>query len=125
MISRSIRAFAVATAFAILAISSAPPAYAAPFDGPWSVLVITRSGACDPTYRYGVFISGGVVSYAGGAPVNLSGRVNSSGHVSVTVSSGPQYATGTGRLSRSSGSGTWRGQGPTGACSGVWSASRG
>ena len=37
----------------------------------------------------------------------------------------PQYAVGSGHLSRSSGRGSWRGQGPSGACSGVWSATRG
>jgi hypothetical protein len=125
MISYSIRAFTLATAFAALAVCAAPTAQAAPFDGSWSVLVITRSGACDQSYRYGVFISNGIVQYAGGGPVSLSGRVTSSGNVSVRVSSGPQYAVGTGRLSPTSGRGTWRGQGPAGSCSGVWSASRG
>jgi hypothetical protein len=62
MISLSLRGFAAATALAALAISMAPPAYAAPFDGPWSLLVVTRSGPCDPSYRYGVYISNGIVS---------------------------------------------------------------
>ena len=125
MISHSIRAVIVATAVVVAAVSAAaPPAYAAAFDGPWSVLVVTRNGSCDATYRYGVTISNGVVYYAGGGPVSLTGRVVPSGAVSVRVSSGSQYALGTGRLSRSSGGGSWRGQGPSGACSGVWSASR-
>ena len=122
MISQSLRAFTLAAAFAA---STAPTAYAAPFDGLWSVVIVTRSGACDQTYRYGLYISNGIVSYAGGGPVNMSGRVSSSGQVSVTVSSGPQYAAGSGRLSQRSGRGTWRGRGSTGACSGVWIASRG
>jgi hypothetical protein len=125
MMSHSIRAAAVATAFAVAVVSAAASAYAASFDGPWSVLVITRSGPCDQTYRYGVIISNGVVQYAGGGPVTLTGRVSSSGNVSVRVSSGPQWALGSGRLSRSSGGGSWRGQGPSGGCAGVWSASRG
>jgi hypothetical protein len=79
MISHSIRAFTLATAFATAAICAVSTAHAAPFDGQWSVLVITRSGGCDQTYRYGVQISNGVVYYAGGGPVSLSGRVNSSG----------------------------------------------
>ena len=119
MISHPIRAFALATAFVASAISTAPVAYAAPFDGSWSVLVHTRSGPCDQSYRYGVHISNGIVQYAGGGPVSVSGRVNKSGHVSVRVSSGPQYAVGSGRLSRNSGGGTWRGQGPSGACAGA------
>jgi hypothetical protein len=125
MISCSKRAVIIATAFSITAISAATCAYAASFDGSWSVYVVTRQGACDPSYRYGVIISNGQVYYAGGGPVSITGRVSPSGQVSVTVSSGPQYAVGSGRLSRSSGGGSWRGQGPRGSCSGSWSASRG
>jgi hypothetical protein len=125
MISHSIRAAMLATGFAVAMCSAGPSAHAASFDGPWSVLVVTRSGPCDQAYRYGVTIVGGVVYYAGGGPVTLTGRVLPSGNVTVRVSSGPQYAIGSGRLSRSTGRGSWRGQGPTGACSGVWSATRG
>jgi hypothetical protein len=125
MISHSIRAATLATVFAVAVSSAGPSAQAASFDGPWSVLVVTRSGPCDQAYRYGVTISRGVVYYAGGGPVSLTGRVSPSGSVVVRVSSGPQYAVGSGRLSRSTGGGSWRGQGPSGSCSGVWSASRG
>jgi len=125
MINYSIRAATLATVFAAVMSSAAPSAQAASFDGPWSVLVVTRSGPCDQAYRYGVTIARGVVYYAGGGPVSLTGRVSPSGAVTVRVSSGPQYALGSGHLSRSSGRGSWRGQGPSGACSGVWSATRG
>jgi hypothetical protein len=125
MISHSIRAAALATGFAAAISCAGPSAHAASFDGPWSLLVVTRSGPCDQAYRYGVTIARGQVYYAGGGPVSFTGRVSSSGAVTVRVSSGPSYAVGTGRLSRSSGSGSWRGQGPSGACAGVWSATRG
>lgn len=125
MISHAIRAAMLATGFAVAMSSAGPSAHAASFDGRWSVLVVTRSGACDQAYRYGVTIVGGVVYYAGGGPVSLTGRVSPSGNVTVRVSSGPQYALGSGRLSRSTGSGSWRGQGPNGSCAGVWSATRG
>ena len=125
MISHSIRAAMLATGFAVAMSSAGPSAHAASFDGRWSVVVVTRSGACDQAYRYGVTIVGGMVYYAGGGPVSLTGRVSSSGNVTVRVSSGPQYALGSGRLSRSTGSGSWRGQGPNGSCAGVWSATRG
>ena len=125
MISHSLRAFTFATALASAAVGTASTAQAASFDGSWSVVVVTRRGSCDQSYRYGIQIRNNVVYYAGGGPVSVSGRVSASGQVSVRVSSGPQYAVGSGRLSRSSGGGSWRGQGPTGACSGVWSASRG
>jgi hypothetical protein len=125
MISHCIRAAALAMGFAAAISCAGLSAHAASFDGPWSVLVVTRSGPCDQAYRYGVMIARGQVYYAGGGPVSLTGRVSPSGGVTVRVSSGPQYAIGTGRLSRSSGSGSWRGQGPNGACAGVWSATRG
>src|ERR671923_2024446 len=125
MISQSTRPATLATFFAAVMSSTAPSAHAASFDGPWSVLVVTRSGPCDQAYRYGVTISRGVVYYAGGGPVSLTGRVSPSGSVTVRVSSGPQYAIGTGRLARSKGGGSWRGQGPNGSCAGVWSATRG
>jgi hypothetical protein len=111
----------LATAFAACTVSFSSPALAAPFDGQWSVLIVTRSGPCDQAYRVGVTIQNGVV-YGGGA--NLSGRVTNSGSVSVAVSSGRQTAYGYGRLSRNSGGGSWRGSGPTGSCSGNWSATR-
>src|SRR5215472_10618242 len=125
MISHSIRAVTLATLFAVTMFAAGTSAFAASFDGPWSVTVVTRSGPCDPSYRYGVTISRGVVYYAGGGPVSLTGRVTPSGAVTVRVSSGPQYAVGSGHLSRSSGRGSWRGQGAGGSCSGVWSATRG
>jgi hypothetical protein len=121
-----IRSAIAATAFAVGAVFAAPAAYAAPFDGPWSVTVVTRSGTCEGSYRYGVLVSGGRVSYLGGGGVAVSGRVTSSGAVSVSVAASGNRAHGTGRLSaRGTGGGTWRGSGPSGACAGVWSASRG
>lgn len=124
MISHSIRAAMLATGFAVAMSCAGQSAHAASFDGQWSVLVVTRSGPCE-AYRYGVTIVNGVVYYAGGGPVSLTGRVSPSGSVTVRVSSGPQYAIGTGRLARSKGGGSWRGQGPNGSCAGVWSATRG
>ena len=51
MISYSTRAVLLATAFAVSALAATPSADAASFDGPWSVLVITKSGGCDQSYR--------------------------------------------------------------------------
>jgi hypothetical protein len=125
MTSRSIRALIVVTVFIATAVFVAASAFAASFDGLWSVTIVTRSGPCDASYRYGVLIRGGLVSYAGGAGVSVAGRVSPSGQVSVSVAGGSQRAHGSGRLSHGRGSGTWRGQGPTGACAGVWSATQG
>jgi hypothetical protein len=100
------------------------PASSAAFDGDWSVLIMTQSGGCDRAYRYGVRISNGDVIYDGGGPVDLQGHVYSNGVVRVSVSGAGQQADGQGRLSRTTGSGTWRGQGSLGTCSGVWQAER-
>jgi hypothetical protein len=99
-------------------------ASSASFDGRWSVVISTRSGPCDPQYRFGVRISNGNITYEGGGAANARGRVSPSGAVTVSVSSGPQAANGQGRLSRDYGTGTWRGQGPGGVCSGAWQAWR-
>jgi hypothetical protein len=96
----------------------------AAFDGRWSVVISTRSGSCEPQYRFGVRIIHGNITYEGGGAANAQGRVSPDGGVTVSVSSGPQAANGQGRLSRDYGTGTWRGQGPGGACSGAWQAWR-
>jgi hypothetical protein len=71
-----------------------------------------------------VRIINGNITYEGGGAANAQGRVSPSGTVTVSVSSGPQAASGQGRLTRDYGTGTWRGQGPGGACSGAWQAWR-
>ena len=104
--------------------ASSPAAARTPYDGNWSVLIVTRSGPCDTAYRYGLSIRNGQVFYEGSASVNVQGRVGSNGGVSVTVSAGSQGASGSGRLSRNFGSGQWRGSGSMGTCVGTWSAER-
>jgi hypothetical protein len=94
------------------------------YDGAWSVLIMTKTGSCDPTYRYGVQISGGTVIYQGGGPITMQGRVTPKGAVRVIVSAGSQYADGSGRLTRNRGGGVWQGQGMSSTCSGTWVAER-
>jgi len=101
-----------------------PAAGTTTFDGAWSVLIVTESGGCDPSYRYGVQITNGNVT-AAAAGATLQGRVAPNGIVRVNVSAGSQYAEGQGRMSSPNiGTGTWSGQGPGGACSGTWLAQR-
>src|SRR5262249_11524597 len=92
------------------------------FDGSWSVVIKTENGPCDPQYRFGVQIINGNVVYEGGGPANVQGQVGRNGSVWVSVSSGGQSATGSGRLSRNTGGGSWRGQGAAGSCAGSWQA---
>jgi hypothetical protein len=93
------------------------------FDGPWSVVINTQMGNCDPQYQFAVQIINGNVVYQAG-PANLQGRVAPDGSVWVSVAAGGQSAGGEGRLSRNTGGGTWRGQGAGGTCAGNWQAVR-
>ena len=110
---------------ALLSIASVPTIASArtPYDGDWTVLIVTQRGNCDPSYRYGVQIINGYLLYQGGA-VNMSGRVAANGSVRVVVSSGNGHANGSGRLSRSTGRGNWVGRSGADACSGYWQAER-
>ncbi len=104
--------------------SIAPQAQArSPYDGTWSVLIVTDSGSCDRAYRYALRIADGRVSYDDPS-FDVSGRVDARGNVSVGVRSGEQYANGYGRLSGDYGDGRWSGRSSTSACSGHWEAQR-
>jgi hypothetical protein len=94
-----------------------------PFDGRWSVSIITNAGACDRGYRYRLNIENGQISYDDPA-VQVSGQVTPRGQVQVMLRAGGQQAEGTGRLSRDYGEGQWSGQSTAGQCSGVWQAER-
>jgi hypothetical protein len=114
---------ALALAAAVAAVP-ARPAPAASFDGSWSVVVITEAGTCDRAYRYPVRVVNGQIRYEGEAGVAISGRVEPSGRLSATISRGDQSANGTGRLSQTTGTGTWSGKSKSSACSGRWEAER-
>lgn len=116
--------FVAGLALATAIFASAPASARTPYDGTWSVLIVTRSGPCDQAYRYGLSIRDGAVFYEGSASVNVNGRVNKAGFVDVRVSAGSQGAAGSGRLGRTYGEGHWRGIGSMGTCVGTWSAER-
>ena len=109
-----------------LAIAGKPhPAFAASYDGNWSVLIITEQGSCDRGYRYDVNVANGRVRYNGEAAINLAGTVAPSGMVSVSIKLGDKGASGVGRLSSTgAGYGSWRGIGSSTTCSGRWEAER-
>jgi len=106
----------------VAALATESPART-PYDGSWSVLIVTTRGACDRAYRYGVTIANGNIVYDGGV-VNLYGRVGGNGAVRVTVTSGNARANGTGRLNRTAGNGGWAGFSGQNRCSGYWQANR-
>jgi hypothetical protein len=106
--------------FAAMGAASA----ATPYDGNWSVLIITQSGNCDAGYRYPLKIDNGKVAYAGDGSFAVSGQVGSGGAVNVSISRGDKKASGSGKLTASGGAGKWSGGSPGSACSGRWEAER-
>lgn len=118
--ARSIRT-AVATTHALACIVSllgTPVAAAAPFDGSWTVDIATQRGTCKSgslpiEVRDGKILSSSPV-------VSVSGQVGQAGLIRVVVGDGLRKANGSGKLSETSGSGTWNG----GLCSGTWVAQR-
>jgi hypothetical protein len=105
-------AFALASPLATQAMAAS-----ASFDGTWSVHIASSRSECGDGQTVSIGISNGQVS---SSMVNASGSVAEAGTISVILASGIKKATGFGRLSGSSGSGTWRGA----LCSGTWTASR-
>jgi hypothetical protein len=104
--------------------AGAPARAATPYDGLWSVLIITEQGTCDRGYRYAVRIKQGRVGHAdpSSSSFNIQGRVASSGGIRVSVTRGDKRAEGSGRMSKTSGSGKWRSA--KGECSGIWTAEK-
>ena len=125
MIGNRICAFALLAAFAIVCF--APPANAAQFDGSWSMFLVTTSGHCG-TIKVGLAISGGRISSTSGKfvmhKISLAGHISGSGATKINGVAGPRQAIGTGRFTKVKGVGKWNGTGPSGVCSGVWSAMR-
>jgi hypothetical protein len=115
--------FVSASVLSLLCAASVATTAAArtPYDGAWSVLIVTQRGNCDRAYRYGIQIVDGNVHYNGGM-VSFSGRVTVKGAVRVTVSAGSSRADGSGKLARNTGQGNWRGRSGNDACSGYWTA---
>jgi hypothetical protein len=74
----------------------------------------------------GLGIRSGRIYSTGGSfvrhPIQVDGSISASGQARINAVAGPRIAHGTGRFSGFRGSGTWNGSGPSGVCSGVWTA---
>jgi hypothetical protein len=118
-------AFALSAAFAIVCF--AQPAIAARFDGTWTMVAMTTNGHCG-NIKIGLAISGNQISSTSGKfvfrPIQLAGRISASGQTKINAVAGPRIAQGTGKFVGSRGSGKWSGTGPSGICTGIWSAVR-
>src|SRR3954468_7300077 len=102
---------------AIVIAALATPAVAATFDGEWNVQIASSNAACSGGTSVSIGINNGQVA-SPSAMVAASARWADSGAISVTWASGLKRAVGYGRLSGTSGSGTWR----AAVCSGTWTA---
>lgn len=89
------------------------------FDGAWNVRITSSSQACGNGATVAIGINNGQIASSSVA-VTASGRVADAGSINVTLSTGIKRAVGFGRLSGTSGSGTWRGA----MCTGTWTAER-
>src|SRR6266567_2732842 len=96
----------------IAIVLSAIPAAAAlagsTYDGAWNLVFVTQRGACDPNYSFGINIANGIVSHPN--LVRFTGRVTINGLVHASVTVQDKYAVGSGRLTKTSGQGTWKGR---------------
>jgi hypothetical protein len=102
----------------VLAGSLSAPAFAQqPYDGTWSVTIVTNTGGCEPTASSTLTVTEGRISAAG---ANVSGSIGREGLVRVSINGA--YANG--QLSGNAGSGKWNGASAGIPCSGRWHASR-
>ncbi len=110
----------------IAIVLSAIPAAAAlagsTYDGAWNLVFVTQRGACDPNYSFGINIANGIVSHPN--LVRFTGRVTINGLVHASVTVQDKYAVGSGRLTKTSGQGTWKGRSGSASCSGYWTAQK-
>jgi hypothetical protein len=103
-----------------LALAATPAAASSsPFDGSWSVKIVTAKGTCDSGASVPIRVTNGAIA-SDLSIVKASGQVTANGNLTVKVGHGLQNASGVGKLSDTSGSGTWKG----GLCSGTWTASK-
>jgi hypothetical protein len=109
--------FALSFFIAAASVAAAPAVAQMPYDGLWSVTIVTKTGTCQPSARYPLTVTDGKVSAAG---ADVSGTIGREGNVRVSIAGA--YANG--QLSGSAGSGKWNGASGGIPCSGRWEASR-
>ena len=106
--------------FCLLALAATPAAASSePFDGSWSVKIVTQKGTCDSGATVPIRVTNGSIA-SDLSIVKVSGEVTGNGSLKVNVGHGLEHANGVGRLTDTSGSGTWKG----GLCSGTWTAAK-
>lgn len=118
---------AIAFAFLPSPASPASAGKAGKFDGAWHMVLVTTSGHCG-VINIGMAVNGGQISATSGRfvmhKIALAGRISGSGAAKINGVAGPRQAVGTGKFTKMKGSGKWNGTGPSGVCSGIWTAVR-
>ena len=106
------------------ALNLSSPAHASPatFDGTWNVSLSANGGMlCRLVPGLSFTARNGSVQ-GGSHGISVSGRIGSSGDVSLTFQSSGMQGSGSGMVSGTSGSGSWTM--PSLGCSGQWTARR-
>jgi hypothetical protein len=111
----------IAATSCFLAFTSGAHARSA-YDGPWDIAFVTQRGSCDTSYNFTVDVNNGIITHPN--LVRFRGYVAKSGAVRASVTVQDKYASGSGKLSLSSGHGTWSGHSGSSRCSGYWTAQR-
>jgi hypothetical protein len=88
-----------------------------PYDGLWTVTIVTNSGSCEPSASSTLTVTDGKISAAG---ADVTGSVGREGLVKVSINGA--YANG--QITGNTGSGKWNGASAGIPCSGRWQASR-
>ena len=102
-------------------LSGSAQADPAKFNGTWSVSLMANGGLCGSGASQTLTVRNGSVR-AGGSGVSISGQVGPSGSVSLALQKSGVQGTASGKLSGSSGSGSWAVSSL--GCSGRWTAQR-
>lgn len=111
-----------AIAASSLTLASTASATGSNFDGQWDLQFVTQAGSCDPSYNFRVNISRGVITHPN--LVRFKGNVSRGGSTRASVQVGDKFASGAGKLTRTSGGGSWNGRSGGFRCSGHWTAQR-
>ena len=110
----------VGACVATVASSDARPTRGTNYDGAWHLSFVTRSGPCEPSYEFDVNIADGLITHPN--LVRFRGSVNRSGIVRASVTVQEKFAAGSGRLTKASGHGHWKGRSGQALCAGDWTA---
>src|SRR4051812_7823091 len=118
MMKKAVVALALTAGVILSGSARADPAK---FNGTWSVSLMANGGLCGSGASQTLTVRNGSVR-AGGSGVSISGQVGPSGSVSLALQKSGVQGTAFGKLSGSSGSGSWAVSSL--GCSGRWTAHR-